>query len=231
MSALRCPPPINQSGNLSLCLRCVPAGKNKNKIKKEPESHKQTASVLSKEAFPDHRGGGNPLKAKMCLMSGRDHHGVCARSTCFPVNLASEPGGAAGGRLPVVPPSRGRAGFTVRGSPEEESDVCSPRQTSLRQAEGDKSATATRPFTNPCRSTSYYIEKTTSTVNFFVHWSFTLRCVMWPDLTCDWLNWRFQVSRCSHQWCHLTADLLPKVYVSVPCWGQRWHTSNPIQSR
>lgn len=84
---------------------------------------------------------------------------MCAPSTCFPVNLPSEPGDAAGGRLPVVPPSRGRAGFTVRGSPEEEFDVFSPRQTSLRQAEGDKSATATCPFTNLCRLTSQYLEK------------------------------------------------------------------------
>ena len=36
-----CPPPINQSGSLSVCLRSFPAGKNK--MKKEPESHKQNS--------------------------------------------------------------------------------------------------------------------------------------------------------------------------------------------
>lgn len=43
-----------------MCLRCLPAGKNK--MKKEPESHKQTDSLLSEEAFPDHPK--NPTKGE-----------------------------------------------------------------------------------------------------------------------------------------------------------------------
>ena len=67
--------------------------KIRNKIKKEPESHKQTASVLSKEAFPDHRGGGKPTKGEN-VSHVRERSSWCVRSVhLFPREFSVWAGG------------------------------------------------------------------------------------------------------------------------------------------